>query len=374
MIPLFGVQRQTAKLRATLADRLTAVLDHGGFVLGREVAAFEDRLAAYCGAAHAVGVGSGWSALELPLRAAGVGPGDAVFAPAFTFTATADAAVACGAEPVFVDILPETSNIDPAALAAAIDAVRAEGRLTPRAVIAVDLYGLPADYDAIAPIAGDMLLIADSAQAFGGRRGDRRVGAMAPVTALSFYPTKPLGGIGDGGAILCDDAGLAETYRSLRNCGRGPDGLQHGVVGPSSRLDTLQAAALLAKLDVFDAELDRKRAIAARYHEALAGLADLPPPEAMTDSAWALYTLRCDGRDAVRARLSDAGVSSAIYYGAPLPAHPAFARFAPPWPLPGAEASAARVLSLPLHAELTDAEVETVCDAARAALRATVDA
>lgn len=373
MIPLFGVQRQTARLRRPLSARLAAVLDHGGFINGPEVDAFEERLADYCGAGGAVGVGSGWSALQIALLAAGVGPGDAVFAPALTFTATADAVVAIGATPVFVDVDAESLNMAPAALARAIAAVQREGRLRPRRVIAVDLYGLPADYAALAAVAADapepLEILADAAQSFGAARGGVRVGAMAPVTALSFYPTKPLGGLGDGGAILAEDPALLARCRAIRNSGRGPDGLQAEPAGPTARLDTLQAAALLAKLDAFDAELARRRAIAALYSAALDGLADLPPPNAAAESAWALYTLRCDDRDGVRQRLAAAGVATAIYYPAAVPAHPAFRHLAPPpGTLPVAEDAARRALSLPMHADLTDAEVETVCTAARAAL------
>lgn len=373
MIPLFGVQRQTARLRAALDARLAAVLDHGGFIHGPEVAAFETRLAGYCGAGGAVGVGSGWSALQIALIATNTGPGDAVFVPALTFTATADAVVAVGATPVFVDVDADSLNMAPSALARALDAVRRDDRLRPRHVIAVDLYGLPADYAGLAAVAADAPeapgLLADAAQSFGASRDGIRVGAMAPVTALSFYPTKPLGGLGDGGAILADDPALMARCRAIRNCGRGPDGLQAEPAGPTARLDTLQAAALLAKLDAFDAELARRRSIAAFYGAALAGLADLPPPDATTESAWALYTLRCDDRDGVRRSLADAGVATAVYYPAVLPAHPAFRHLAPPaGTLPVAEDAARRALSLPMHADLTDAEVETVCTAARAVL------
>jgi dTDP-4-amino-4,6-dideoxygalactose transaminase len=369
MIPLFGVQRQTERLRAAFDARMAAVLDHGRFILGPEVDELERRMAAYCGAAEAVGVGSGWDALFIALAGEGVGPGDAVFVPGFTFTATADAVLACGATPVFVDVEPDSCNMDPARLAEAVAAVRKAGALTPRATIPVDLFGLPADYAALADAAPGLFQLADAAQSFGGERGGRRTGALAPATAFSFYPTKPLGALGDGGAILTDDPARAARWRAIRNCGRGPDGLQAEPSGPTARLDTLQAAALLAKLDAFDAELARRREIAAFYGAALSGLAELPPPEAEADSAWALYTIRADRRDALRARLGEAGVPSAIYYSKPLPAHPAFARWAPPpGTLPVSERLAERVLSLPMHAELTDAEVETVCAAVAEAL------
>jgi dTDP-4-amino-4,6-dideoxygalactose transaminase len=313
-----------------------------------------------------VGVGSGWDALYIALAAEGIGPGDAVLVPAFTFTATADAVIACGATPVFVDVSRETFTMDPASLAEAADAVRRAGRLTPRAVIPVDLYGYPADYDALAAAAPGLFMLADAAQSFGAERGGKRAGAMGDAAAFSFYPTKPLGGLGDGGAILTDDAARAERYRSIRNCGRGPDGLQHAAHGPTARLDTLQAAALLVKLEAFDAELAARRAVAARYTAALADVVETPPadgPDAA--SAWALYTLRGRERDAARARLQAAGVPTAIYYPKALPAHPAFTAYTPPaGAIATAEMLAGEVISLPIHAELTEAEIETVCAAA----------
>lgn len=373
MIPLFGVDRQTARLRPDLTAAMARVLEHGKFILGPEVEAFEAALAAHAGARIAVGVSSGWDALYVALAGEGVGPGDAVFVPAFTFTATADAVVVCGATPVFVDVDPRTFAMDPDALRDAIARIWDEGRLTPRAVMPVDLFGLPADYPALAAVAEDqpepLTVIADAAQSFGGEAGGRCVGALAPITCLSFYPTKPLGGVGDGGAILTDDAERAARWRSIRNCGRGPDGLQHAHVGPTARLDTLQAAALSVKLAGFDAELARKREIAAAYDAALAGLVDTPLVPAGRRSAWALYTVLSDRRDLLRARLAEAGVASAVYYSQPLHRHPAFTGLAPAdGTLPVAESLAGRVLSLPMHAELTDDEVGRVCAAVTAAL------
>jgi dTDP-4-amino-4,6-dideoxygalactose transaminase len=371
VIPLFGVDRQTARLRPALDAALAGVLDHGRFIAGPEIEAFETALAGRAGARFAVGCSSGWDALYLAMAGEGVGPGDAVFVPAFTFTATADAAVALGATPVFVDVDPATFAMDPAALAAAIDATRAAGRLRVRAVVPVDLYGLPADYPALAAVADAApekpIVIADAAQSFGGEAGGRPVGSLAAITCLSFYPTKPLGGIGDGGAILTDDEARAALWRSMRNGGRGPDGLQHARLGPTARLDTLQAAALAAKLAGFDAELARKRAVAAAYADALGGAVATPAEPPGRRSAWALYTVRTGRRDALRAALAEAGVGCAVYYPAPLYRHPAFRACAPDRPLPVVEALAAEVLSLPMHAELTDAEVGRVCEAVRRA-------
>jgi dTDP-4-amino-4,6-dideoxygalactose transaminase len=370
VIPLFGVARQTARLRGALDAALAAALDHAQFVNGPEIERFEGLLAARAGARFAVGVSSGWDALYLALAAEGIGPGDAVFAPAFTFTATADAVVALGATPVFVDVDPADNAMTPAGLAAAVAAVRAEGRLTPRAAMPVDLYGLPADHAALAAVAAaeGLAVIADAAQSFGGESAGRPVGALAPVTCLSFFPTKPLGGLGDGGAILTDDEGRAAVWRSMRNCGRGPEGLQTAERGPTARLDTLQAAALIVKLAGFDAELARKREIAAVYDAALAGRVGIPAEPAGRRSAWALYTIVTPRRDAIRAALTAAGIGAGVYYPAPLHRQPAFRRFAPPeGALPVSERLAAEVLSLPMHAELTDAEVARVCEVVAAA-------
>jgi dTDP-4-amino-4,6-dideoxygalactose transaminase len=291
--------------------------------------------------------------------------------PAFTFTATADAPATLGATPVFVDVDAESFAMDPGSLARAIDDARARG-LRPKAVMPVDLYGLPADYPALSEVAEAAperpVVIADAAQSFGGEAGGRPVGALAPITCLSFYPTKPLGGLGDGGAILTDDEDRAALWRSMRNCGRGPDGRQHARFGPTSRLDTLQAAALLVKLDAFDAELARKREIADEYSASLSGRLGVPREPAGRRSAWALYTIRTGRRDALAAALAAARIGAATYYPAPLPRHPAFARFAPPpGAIPTAERLAAEVLSLPMHADLTDAERASVCETARAA-------
>ena len=353
---------------------MARVLGHGGFILGSEVEAFETALAAHAGARFAVGVASGWSALRIALAGEEVGPGDAVFVPAFTFTATADAVTACGATPVFVDVDPERFTMDPDRLRAAIAQVRAEGRLAPRAAIPVDLFGLPADYSALAEVAADQpapfALIADAAQSFGAESGGRRVGTLAPITCLSFYPTKPLGGLGDGGAILTDDPERAAIWRSIRNCGRGPDGLQHAQFGPTERLDALQAAALSVKLEVFDAELARKREIAAAYDAALANFVETPRTIEGCASAWALYTVRSDRRDALKAGLDARGVGSAIYYPQPLHRHPAFAALAPAeGTLTVSETLSRRVLSLPMHAELSPGEVEQICEAVAESLR-----
>jgi dTDP-4-amino-4,6-dideoxygalactose transaminase len=270
--------------------------------------------------------------------------------------------------PVFVDVDPATFNMDPADLERAIGEASAAGK-TPHAVMPVDLYGLPADYDAIAAIATrhGLTVLADAAQSFGGGIGNRRAGALAPVSATSFYPTKPLGCYGDGGAVLTEDDGLAERVRMIRSHGRAGTGDEAMVLGLTGRLDTLQAAILLAKLEVFEAELARRRAIAARYGAALAGRVGVQAMPERFASAFALFTIRVENRDAVRARLDGAGIGTGLFYRLALHQHPAFRDFNGR-KLPVSERLTGEVLSLPMHPDLTDDEVDRVIAAVLAAV------
>ncbi len=274
------------------------MLDHGQFILGPEVTELEEAIAAFSGVAHGIGVSSGRDALIMALMALGVGPGDAVIVPAFTFSATAAVVSSVGATPVFVDVDATTYNMDPHAIAPAIESARTRG-LTVKAVMPVDLFGLPADYAAIAKVtdAYGIRIIADAAQSFGGRVGEARVGSLAPISCVSFYPTKPLGAFGDGGGILTDDDELAETVRQIRTHGRQGDGDEAMRIGMTGRLDTMQAAILLAKLSVFKAELNRRAEIAALYNTLLDGVCTLPPADGVARSAYALYTVRMKDRD-----------------------------------------------------------------------------
>jgi UDP-2-acetamido-2-deoxy-ribo-hexuluronate aminotransferase len=371
-ISLFDLQRQRARLAPAIRSRIDRVLEHGQFILGPEVEELEGRLAAYTGARHAIGVSSGRDALAMALMALGVGPGDAVFVPAFTFAATAGAVAAVGAEPVFVDVEAETFNMQPAALERAIAESRKGSKLRPRAVMPVDLYGLPADYDALNAVAKahGLTVVADAAQSFGGSRKGRRVGTLAPISATSFYPTKPLGAYGDGGAVFTDDDGLAEAVRQIRSHGRQGSGDMALRLGMTGRLDTLQAGILLVKLDGFDAELKHRRRIAAAYSRELHGQFSVPRTFDAVESAWALYTIRIPNREAVRVRLEEAGVGTGIFYRVPLHRHPAFAQGrGAAESLAVSERLADEVLSLPLHPDLTDQEIEVVVEAVRKAVR-----
>ncbi len=365
-VALFDLQRQRRRLEGEIQARIHTVLTHGQFVLGPEVDQLEKRLAAFAGAGFAIGVSSGRDALMIALMALGIGPGDAVFVPAFTFAATAGSVVSVGATPVFVDVIADSFNLDAADLDRAVAETKAAGKLRPRVVMPVDLYGLPADYKAISAVAArhGLTVLADAAQSFGGEADGKRVGAMAPISATSFYPTKPLGCYGDGGAILTEDAALDEAVRRIRSHGRqgtGDAALQLGVTG---RLDTIQAAILLVKLDVFDAELTRRRDIAAHYTEALKGVVQTAPVPRGAASAYALYTIRVPDRDAFRTRLDGRGIGTGLFYRLALHQHPAFAHL-PARPLPASERAANEVVSLPVHADLTDEEIDRVIAAVK---------
>jgi dTDP-4-amino-4,6-dideoxygalactose transaminase len=369
-IPLFDLKRQQARLRHDIDRRVAKVLDHGQFVLGPEVRELEDEIAAFAGVSHAIGVSSGRDALIMALMALGIGAGDAVLVPAFTFSATAAVVITCGATPVFVDV-DETMNMDAGKIAEAAAAARGRG-LRPRVVMPVDLFGRPADYARIAAAADaeGLVVLADAAQSFGGASDGRRVGALAPITCISFYPTKPLGAFGDGGAILTDDDGLAEIVRQIRTHGRQGDGDEAMRIGMTGRLDTLQAAILLGKLSVFKAELNRRAEIAHLYDTLLLDAVATPPADTESvRSAWALYTIRVPNRDEVRARLAEKEIGTGLFYRVPLHRHPAFAAMLTgDERLPVAERLADEVLSLPMGPDVTDEEVTIVADAVLDAL------
>ena len=367
-VTLYALDRQRARIEAKLRAGMDRVLEHGQFVLGPEVAALEAELADYCGVPHAIGVSSGRDALIMALMALNVGPGDAVFVPAFTFSATAGSVASVGAVPVFVDVEPETFNMDPAALESAVAETRSQGRLQPRAVMPVDLYGLPADYEKIGVIAAHegLHIIADAAQSLGGAAPAGPVGSLAPISAVSFYPTKPLGAYGDGGAVLTDDDNLAQTVREIRSHGRSGAGDEALRLGMTGRLDTLQAAVLLAKFEIFADEMVRRQQIAERYTTGLADVVSTPHIAEGYSSAWALYTVRVPDRDRVRKDLSDCGIQSGLFYPIPLHRHGAFQ----PWVSadeshPVAEQLSQDVLSLPIYPDLTDREADRVIAALR---------
>ncbi|MBV9748868.1 MAG: DegT/DnrJ/EryC1/StrS family aminotransferase [Acetobacteraceae bacterium] len=353
--------------------RLDAVLAHCQFILGPEVAEFETALAARVGAAHCVAVSSGTDALQIAMMAEGIGRGDAVFLPAFTYTATAEVPLLLGATPVFVDVDPCTFQIAPEHLAARIAAVRAAGALRPRAVIGVDLFGQPAPWPALQAIARreDLFLLDDLAQSFGATLMGKPLGTQGDATATSFFPSKPLGAYGDGGALLTESAERAALYRSLRSHGEGGTRYEVLHTGMNGRLDTLQAAVLLAKLDVFDEDLAARERVAAIYESRLSHLVTTPARVPGSTSAWAIYAVLLGGpeqRAHVQERLRAEGVATAIYYPRPLHLQPAYAGSHDGTALPVSEDLAHRILALPIHSDLSDEQVERVCGAMRRAL------
>ena len=367
-IPFLDLKAQQARIEPELRRRLEAVLAHCQFVLGPEVAELEGHLAEYCGAAHCVTVSSGTDALQIAMMAEGIGRGDAVFLPAFTYTATAEVPLLLGATPVFVDVDPATFQIDPAHLAARVAGVRAAGVLRARAVIGVDLFGQPADWPALRAIAADegMFTLDDCAQSFGASLDGAKLGREADATAISFFPSKPLGGYGDGGALLTESAERAALYRSLRTHGEGTTRYEVLRTGMNGRLDTLQAAVLLAKLSVFDAELAARERVARIYDARLDGVLGTPARVPGSASAWAVYAVLLPDTE-TRARLQEglkaAGVPSAVYYPRALHHQPAYAGAHDGVTLPVAEDLATRIMALPIHPDLSEADVGRVCDA-----------
>jgi dTDP-4-amino-4,6-dideoxygalactose transaminase len=366
------LKSQYSAIKESLDRRVAAVLDHGGYIMGPEVAELEAALSAYCGVAHSITCANGTDALVLALRALGIGPGDAVFTTPFTFFATAEAIMLAGARPIFVDIDLNSFNIDPHRLEAAIESCLGEGGFKPRAVMTVDLFGLPADYEAIEPLCAryGLDLIADAAQGFGGEIRGRRAGSFGRVATTSFFPAKPLGCYGDGGAIFTDDDELAAILRSLRVHGKGDDKYDNVRIGTNSRLDTLQAAILIEKLKVFPGEMEMRQAVAERYRRSLPnGLAAPQVPEGYV-SSWAQYSvLARDGteRDRIMADLKRAGIPTMIYYAKPLHLQTALADLGyKAGDFPRSEEASSRVLSLPMGPYLSAEDQDRVLDALHA--------
>ena len=314
-IPFIDLKAQRARLGPRLDAAIKRVIDHSGFILGPEVAELEKQLAAFRGAKHAVSCASGTDALTLVLLAKGVRPGVAVLCPSFTFAATAEAVALLGGTPFFVDVLPDTFNMDPASLGAAIAEARAQ-KLNPAGVISVDLFGQPADYGAIETICAHegLWLVCDAAQAFGATYRGRKLGTFGLATTTSFFPAKPLGAYGDGGAVFTDDDELAEVLRSLRVHGQGVDKYDNVRIGVTGRLDTIQAAVLLEKLAIFPDEIASRQRVARRYNERLAGVVTVPAVTPGATSTWAQYTIQSEHRVRIQTACKSAGVPTAIYY------------------------------------------------------------
>jgi len=362
-IQFIDLQAQRRRLGVPLEAAIKAAVEGGQWILGPQVSQLERDLAAWAGVKHAIACANGTDALLLILRAWDIGPGDAVFVPAFTFAASGEVVVLAGATPVFVDVLPNTFNMDPASLEAAIALVKRDSALKPRVVMPVDLFGQPADYRALAPIAAreGLKLLCDTAQGFGGLWDGKRAGAIGDAAATSFFPAKPLGCYGDGGACFTNDDGLKDLLLSIRMHGQGSDRYEHVRIGLNSRLDTIQAAILIEKLKIFQNEIDARNTVARRYNEAFKGSNRIVTPHVVEGavSTWAQYTLKVENRAKFQADLKAAGVPTAVYYPIPLSKQRAYAHY-PAAPTPVSEALSEQVVSLPMHPYLDAATQDRI--------------
>ena len=374
-IAFIDIVEQRRRLGKRIDDAVAKVLTHCQFINGPEVTQLEADLAAFSGAKHVIACASGTDALLMVLMAKGIGPGDAVICPTFTFCATGEVVALVGATPVFVDVNAETFNIDPASLKDGIAVARKQG-FTPKAIIPVDLFGHPADHDAIAAIAEaeGIFVLDDAAQAFGASYKGRRLGGIGVATATSFFPAKPLGCFGDGGAIFTDDAQLAADLRSVRVHGQGPDKYDNVRLGLTGRLDTLQAAILIEKLKIFEDEIALRNKVADRYARGLGNVVSVPRIASGCTSVWAQYTVRLpDGvdRDGFAAALKAQGVPTAIYYPKSMHQQTAYRHFpVAAGGLPVSEKLSKDVISLPMHAYLDEPTQDRIIQAVRGALGA----
>jgi dTDP-4-amino-4,6-dideoxygalactose transaminase len=365
-VPFIDLGRAHEPLQAELAAAFEQIARSGAFTLASELDEFEAAFASYCGAAHCVGICDGTEALRLALLALGAGPGREVVTVPSTFIATLEAIVGTGAKPVLVDIDPATRCMDPERLADALGPDTA-------AVVPVHLYGRPAPMDEIRAACDGVPVLEDAAQAHGAELDGSRTGTLGTAAAFSFYPTKNLGALGDGGAVVTDDAELADVLRSLRHHGHAPgDANDHVRVGATSRLDNLQAALLSVKLPHLDGWNTERREAAERYREALAGLPlELPPDDPSRGSqVFHLFAVEVDDRDGVRAALREAGIGAAVHYPRPAHLNPAWSTLGAPGDFPAAERLAERTLSLPMFPGLTDAEIDRVAATLRDVLEA----
>jgi dTDP-4-amino-4,6-dideoxygalactose transaminase len=374
-VPFIDIAAQRRRLGKSIDEAVARVLNHCQFINGPEVTELEAALAEFSGAKHVVSCASGTDALLMVLMARGVGRGDAVFCPSFTFCATGEAVALTGATPVFVDVDEATFNIDAASLKRGIASAKRLG-LKPVAVIPVDLFGQSADHDAIAAIAAEegLFVLDDAAQGFGASYKGRRLGTLGLATATSFFPAKPLGCFGDGGAIFTDDAELASALRSIRVHGQGADKYDNVRLGLTARLDTMQAAILIEKLKIFEDEIAARNKVAERYAQGLGNVVRVPRLASGCTSVWAQYTIRlpqgCD-RDGFAAALKAQGVPTAIYYPKSMHQQTAYRDFpVADGGLPACERLSNDVISLPMHAYLDEPTQERVIKAVRGAISA----
>jgi dTDP-4-amino-4,6-dideoxygalactose transaminase len=370
-IPFIDLQAQRKRLGTSLDRAIAAAVEGGQWILGPQVAQFEEQLAQFAGVKHAISCANGTDALMMVLRAWEIGPGDAVFVPAFTFAASAEVVALVGATPVFVDVHEDTYNIDPASLESAIALVKREARLRPRAVMPVDLFGQPADYAAIEPIVRReaLKLLCDTAQAFGAKLDGRVMGSLGDAAGTSFFPAKPLGCYGDGGACFTNDDELARLLRSIRMHGEGVDKYENVRIGVNSRLDTIQAAILLEKLRIFPDEIVMRESVARRYARAFGQSNRIVVPRiiAGAQSTWAQYTIQVPDREKLQADLRSSGIPTAVYYRTPLAAQKGYRHF-PSAPVPVSDRICKSVISLPMHPYLDVTTQERIIEAVLASV------
>jgi len=362
-IPFIDLQAQRRRLGEPLNHAILAAVAGGQWVMGPQVSELEEKLATFAGVKHCIACANGTDALMIVLRAWDIGPGDAVFVPAFTFAASAEVVALVGATPVFVDVLEDTFNMDPQSLEAAILATKSAGKLRPRVVMPVDLFGQPADYHAIEPIAAreGLRLLCDTAQAFGSTHEGRRTGGIGDAASTSFFPAKPLGCYGDGGATFTNDDKLAELLRSIQIHGQGSDKYENVRIGVNSRLDTIQAAILLEKLKIFPDEIEKRDAVAQRYNQKLGQSNKVRVPRVIAGarSTWAQYTIQVPNRSKVQAALKALGIPTAIYYPIPLSQQKGYREY-PAAPTPASKKLCTTVISLPMHTYLDDALIDRI--------------
>lgn len=372
------LKKQYERIKPRIHDRINEVLRHGKFIMGPEVGELEKQLASFVGCKFCVSCANGTDALLLSLMAYDVGPGDAVFTTPFTFIATAEVICLLGATPIFVDIDPDTYNIDPGKLGKAIEETKQKmsgstgspRNLTPKGIIPVDLFGLPADYDRINHLAKQhgLFVLEDAAQSLGGSYKGKRVGTLADIAATSFFPAKPLGGYGDGGAIFTNNEGMADRLRSLREHGKGSHKYDNVRIGINGRLDTLQAAILLPKLEIFESEIKERQEVAARYTNAFRGIAKVPHIPDGLMSAWAQYSLVTDKRESYLSKLKELGIPTAIYYPRPLHLQTAFSHLGyRQGDFPVAEHMSDRIFSLPMHPYLVQGDQDRIIEGVKKA-------
>lgn len=362
-VQFIDLAAQQAKIRDKIDAAIARVLDHGQYIMGPEVKQFENDLKDFTGASHALSCANGTDALTLVMMAWGIGPGDAVFVPSFTYVASAETPAQLGATPFFVDVLEDSFNIDPLSFAQAIDEAKSLG-LRPAVVIPVDLFGQPADIDAITDVAhsAGIKVLVDGAQSFGASSHGRRVGTMGDATTTSFFPAKPLGCYGDGGAVFTQDDEIAEIINSIRLHGRGGEKYDNVRIGVNSRLDTVQAAILIEKLKIFPDELRAREEVAFEYTASLGDKFKTPYVSDGLTSVWAQYTLIVDDRPAVQVKLKEAGIPSAVYYPKALTQQVGYSSF--PIVSSGvavSESLVEKVISLPMHPYIRSKDIKTLC-------------